>query len=111
MRHLAARRLAALTAALAIALMAVAAFFHHHGPLVLDVAPDHPSIVGVADEGPSACALCAGDPATFESLLVVAPAPEPAPVPLRLLEVPAEDPVARASGTPRAPPSSTAPAV
>lgn len=111
MRHAAAQRLAALTAALAIALMAVAAFFHHHGPLVLDVTPERPSIVGVSDEGPSACALCAGDPATCEVPVAGSPGPELSRTPLRPFEVPSDHRVALASGTPRSPPPCAALAV
>jgi hypothetical protein len=111
MRHAALQRPVALLAAVGIAVMAIAAFFHHHGPLVLDATPDRPSIVGVSDEGPSACALCSGDPATCESPVAVAPGPELSRTPLRPFEVPSDHRVALASGTPRSPPPSAAFAV
>ena len=110
MGNAALNRCVALPAALVVAVMATAACYHHHGPVVLDAAPDHPSVVSVADEGPAACAVCSGDPVASESALVAAPAPEPTTLGLRLEDVVAEEFVALASASPRSPPAPADPA-
>ena len=105
------QRAAALGAAVVVAVMAIAACFHHHGPLLVDATPERPALVSTSDEGPSACGLCAGNAATVAVALAPVPVEAPQGEPLRPNDAPADGAELPASGSPRSPPSSTAFAV
>lgn len=104
MRNAALKRPAALLAALSIAATAIAAVFHHHGPLVLDAAPDRPALVALGDEGPATCGLCAGNAQAVPVALVPTPAPVPSAETSRPVEPPTDGVAIATSGTPRSPP-------
>lgn len=106
MRNAALSRCVALPAAFVVGLMAIVGCYHHHGPIVHVAAPDSPSLVGVSDEGPAACAVCSGDSVAHESTPPVAPAAGRAAPGVRLEDAVAEELVALASASPRSPPAS-----